>query len=86
MLRWCEGILLFLFTVKCLRVFRFNQQFARLGDVYRKARREILTFFVSLHFTNHRNSMIIIVSSLEIRLSIFPVPASVPDELILMRL
>ena len=30
--------------------------------------------------------MIIIVSSLEIRLSIFPVPASVPDELILMRL
>jgi len=30
--------------------------------------------------------MIIIVSSLEVRLSIFPVPASVPDELILMRL
>ncbi|XP_052246841.1 polycystic kidney disease 1 like 1-like [Dreissena polymorpha] len=45
MLRSLVGMLVFLCTVRCVRLLRFNAQFARLGDVYRKARRELVIFF-----------------------------------------
>ncbi|XP_053373889.1 polycystic kidney disease 1 like 1-like isoform X2 [Mercenaria mercenaria] len=45
MLRSFVAILLFLCFVKCLRLLRFNKQFAVFGEVYRKARWEIIIFF-----------------------------------------
>ncbi|KAL4222250.1 Polycystic kidney disease [Mactra antiquata] len=39
------AILLFLYVIKSLRLLRFNKQFATIGEIYRKSRREILVFF-----------------------------------------
>ncbi|XP_052802584.1 uncharacterized protein LOC128232845 isoform X2 [Mya arenaria] len=44
-LRSMVGVLLFVTMVRGLRALRFHPQFARFGDVYRKARREMIILF-----------------------------------------
>ena len=55
-LRTLIGLLLFIVVLKVLKLFRYIKTFARIGNVYRRAARDIRAFAVSM-----KNNLVCII-------------------------